>query len=144
MRWTASAAAAVALVAGLPTLATAQVTPAAGAGEASHATGTVHTDSAASRCLIWRRTSDNYEGLTAGYSWAWNVVVGPGDSGDRVREIQCLTDFWVGEPSVLDGDYGPATEQAVRDAQAALPGCAADGVVGPDTWRCLRDGGQRR
>jgi Putative peptidoglycan binding domain len=102
---------------------------------------TQHPDSAASRCLIWWKTTDNYAGYTAGYSWAWNVTVGPGATGDRVKEIQCLTDYWVGEPASLDGVYGPATEQAVHDTQALLSGCSADGVVGPDTWRCMRWGG---
>jgi peptidoglycan hydrolase-like protein with peptidoglycan-binding domain len=67
-------------------------------------------------------------------------VVGPGATGDRVREIQCLTDYWVGAPSALDGIYGPATTSAVRVNQAQC-GIAEDGVVGPNTWRCLRDGG---
>jgi len=108
------------------------------------APGPQHTDSASSRCLLWLKTTDGpkgyYSGATAGYSWAWNVTVSQGDSGPRVQEIQCLTDYWVGEPTLLDGQYGPATAQAVSDAQALLPGCSADGVVGPDTWRCLRLG----
>ena len=35
-----------------------------------------------------------------------------------------------------DGDFGPATELAVKDVQTA-EGIAADGIVGPDTWSAL-------
>lgn len=92
---------------------------------------------AASRCLVWWKKTDNYEGWTAGYSWAWNVTVSEGATGDRVREIQCLTDLWVGRPRDLDGVFGSDTREAVQETQALL-GASTDGVVGPDTWRRMR------
>lgn len=39
-----------------------------------------------------------------------------------------------------DGDYGPATAQAVRDFQSRN-GLTASGQVGPHTWEALRDRG---
>jgi peptidoglycan hydrolase-like protein with peptidoglycan-binding domain len=93
--------------------------------------------SAQSRCLIWTKSTTNYTGLTAGYSWAWNVVVGPGATGDRVKEIQCLTDYYGEGPSALDGNYGPDTTSSVKKMQKRC-GLTQDGIVGPDTWRCLR------
>ncbi|MFJ4918845.1 peptidoglycan-binding protein [Streptomyces sp. NPDC088725] len=93
---------------------------------------------AQSRCLVWHKTTTNYSGLTAGYSWAWTVVVSPGATGDRVKEIQCLTDYHGDGPSALDGSYGPDTKAAVKRSQKRC-GLKQDGIVGPDTWRCLRD-----
>lgn len=94
----------------------------------------------ASRCLVWRRTTSNYSGNTAGYSWAWEVTVAPGANGDRVREIQCLLDWWGAYGGPLDGDYGPGTTAGVREVQARCR-IGVDGVVGPQTWRCIRQGG---
>lgn len=99
-----------------------------------------------SRCLVWRRTSANYQGLTAGYSWAWNVYVANGDSGDRVREVQCLLDWWGEYGDPLDGVYGPVTSSAVENFQwDHCRGSVVEyGIVDPATWRCLRDGGEVR
>ncbi|MFR0359528.1 peptidoglycan-binding domain-containing protein [Streptomyces sediminimaris] len=93
-----------------------------------------------SRCLVWWKETTNYAGMTAGYSWAWNVTVYPGASGDRVKEIQCLTDYHGQGPSALDGIYGPDTVAAVKRVQARcqFPPSQQDGIVGPQTWRCLR------
>ncbi|MEU9033970.1 peptidoglycan-binding domain-containing protein [Streptomyces sp. NPDC048352] len=63
-----------------------------------------------------------------------------GDRGDKVREVQCLLrDVWhfdIGKYGV-DGDFGKATEDAVKAFQRSR-GLAADGKVGPNTWRKLR------
>ncbi|MBG0850461.1 peptidoglycan-binding protein [Streptomyces spinoverrucosus] len=62
--------------------------------------------------------------------------MGAGDSGDRVREVQWLLDWWgyYGDP--LDGRYGPVTSTAVENFQWEY------GIVDSATWRCLRDGGE--
>ena len=53
-----------------------------------------------------------------------------GDFGSSVMEIQrCLR-------CDQDGDFGPATHDAVENYQSAN-GLSVDGVVGPDTWRSL-------
>ncbi|MEC4573985.1 peptidoglycan-binding domain-containing protein [Streptomyces virginiae] len=63
-----------------------------------------------------------------------------GDRGNKVREVQCLLrDVWgfnIGSTGV-DGDFGKATEDAVKAFQRSR-GLAADGKVGPNTWRKLR------
>ncbi|WP_277452671.1 peptidoglycan-binding protein [Janibacter sp. DB-40] len=58
------------------------------------------------------------------------VTVGPGDTGAAVAAAQSLVSV------TEDGDFGPVTEQAVRDVQSVfLP--PADGIVGPRTWHVL-------
>lgn len=125
-------------------------TGAASAAPAAHVSGvTARSHSAVSasvpfhpdsRCLVWWKETTNYAGVTAGYSWAWNVTVSPGATGDRVKEIQCLTDYHGQGPSALDGVYGPDTVAAVKRTQARcqFPPSQQDGIVGPQTWRCLR------
>lgn len=59
------------------------------------------------------------------------VTVRRGDSGDAVSAVQSLLPL-----VTTDGNFGPQTEQAVRDLQEMF-GAAADGVVGPKTWELL-------
>jgi peptidoglycan hydrolase-like protein with peptidoglycan-binding domain len=40
---------------------------------------------------------------------------------------------------LIDGIFGPQTDRLVRGFQAAVP-IAADGIVGPLTWRALVSG----
>ncbi|MFI6624576.1 peptidoglycan-binding protein [Streptomyces sp. NPDC050528] len=69
-----------------------------------------------------------------------------GDSGARVREVQCLLAYrgWAG---VFTNDrYGYSVYLAVREFQSwdTLRGCAvplkANGTVDPRTWGALRSG----
>ncbi|MBI5515778.1 MAG: peptidoglycan-binding protein [Deltaproteobacteria bacterium] len=58
-----------------------------------------------------------------------------GDEGSTVRELQqALVDN--GYDIDVDGDFGPATDAAVKDFQSSN-GLDADGVVGPNTWAAL-------
>ena len=58
-----------------------------------------------------------------------------GDQGTDVAEIQGqLSSF--GYDVVADGDFGPATAEAVKEFQAAN-GLAVDGMVGPVTYQAL-------
>jgi hypothetical protein len=60
----------------------------------------------------------------------------PGDTGTQVKVLQralAALGFSTGKP---DGDYGPATEAAVKRFQGSA-GLKADGVVGPATLRAL-------
>ncbi len=50
------------------------------------------------------------------------------------RILNCL-----GYPVTDDADFGPLTTQAVIAFQSDNPPLAVDGIVGPQTWRALRD-----
>lgn len=63
-----------------------------------------------------------------------------GDHGAAVRRAQRAIRRTPDTGLTVDGDFGPATEQAVRDFQE-IRGLAVDGVVGPHTWAALPDGG---
>ena len=56
-----------------------------------------------------------------------------GDDGDDVVDLQKLLPRFNGE---IDGDFGPATEDAVLRYQQSR-GLEADGVVGEQTWTAL-------
>ncbi|MFJ5050507.1 peptidoglycan-binding protein [Streptomyces sp. NPDC088719] len=108
-----------------------------GTAVASAETGQSATSISAASCNVIYRKSTNYEGWTANYSWAWNINVARGATGDRVREIQCLLIFKGYGVGAVDGDFGINTDAAVRSFQANR-GLDDDGVVGANTWRKLR------
>lgn len=59
-----------------------------------------------------------------------------GDTGTCVRELQTALGKH-GARIVVDGIFGPATDQAVKAFQGAKR-IAVDGIVGPVTWRELK------
>jgi hypothetical protein len=62
-------------------------------------------------------------------------LIAEGDAGADVEELQRLLSV-SGFPCDVDGDFGPLTDQAVREFQASHH-LAVDGVVGPQTWGAL-------
>ena len=76
---------------------------------------------------------------------AFSRTVKAGSRGDVVRSVQQrLADLGAKNsagtrPLVVDGKFGPATEQRVREFQAANQPQAGpvDGIVGPKTWAAL-------
>lgn len=67
------------------------------------------------------------------------AVLGPGDSGEKVRELQDglgRLGYWCGSP---DGHYGGITASAVTAAQK-VAGLTRDGLCGPATRRALSAG----
>ena len=58
------------------------------------------------------------------------------DSGEAVKDCQRLLNVALGGTLAVDGKYGPATMQAVRDFQTTA-GLKADGICGPLTWAAL-------
>lgn len=65
-------------------------------------------------------------------SW---LVYQKGSSGENVRSIQYML-RQRGSNITADGDFGPATEAAVKSFQSAHH-LSADGVVGANTWTAL-------
>lgn len=69
-----------------------------------------------------------------------------GSRGDLVRAVQQeLADRGYKnssgtKPIVVDGKFGPTTEQRVKDFQRDLPCPPVDGIVGPKTWAALFGG----
>ncbi len=64
-----------------------------------------------------------------------------GDKGDAVKRAQRALRRTPNLSVVVDGVFGPATQQAVKDFQSSSPSLAVDGIVGPATWSALPDGG---
>ncbi len=60
-----------------------------------------------------------------------------GDIGADVAEAQTLLAKAGFSPGTVDGNFGPKTRAAVVAFQRAK-GLAADGVIGPNTWKALR------
>ena len=85
------------------------------------------------------------DGLVGPQTWAALIIqVRQGSTGDAVRGVQEEFQFrnLSGDPSQgpqVDGIFGPLTSSSVRGFQQAL-GLAADGIVGPLTWRALISG----
>ena len=67
-------------------------------------------------------------------------TIGEGANGDAVRRLQRALRRTPNLGIVVDGIFGPALDQAVRQFQATS-GLTADGFVGPLTWAALPDGG---
>ena len=59
-----------------------------------------------------------------------------GARGWRVKRLQRLLQQHGCDPGPIDGVFGARTEAAVREFQRRS-GLAADGIVGPLTWRAL-------
>jgi lysozyme len=64
-----------------------------------------------------------------------------GSTGPAVKQAQCyLNDSlkpWLHTPLVVDGQFGPKTDAAVRTFQGCA-GIGVDGIVGPVTWSKLQ------
>jgi peptidoglycan hydrolase-like protein with peptidoglycan-binding domain len=67
-------------------------------------------------------------------------TIGPGDTGDVVKRAQRALRRTPNPGLAVDGVFGPATEQAVKEFQQGQ-GLTVDGIVGPLTWAALPDGG---
>jgi Putative peptidoglycan binding domain/CHAP domain len=59
-----------------------------------------------------------------------------GDQGPAVKSLQALLNAKASSNLALDGDFGAATETAVKNYQRFVR-LGVDGEVGPQTWRTL-------
>lgn len=77
------------------------------------------------------------DGIVGPETWqALIVQIKQGSNGDAVRAAQQLLRGKYNYPIAVDGAFGPATAQAVKDFQASK-GITSDGIVGPITWQKL-------
>jgi peptidoglycan hydrolase-like protein with peptidoglycan-binding domain len=67
-------------------------------------------------------------------------TVSQGATGDVVKRLQRALRRTSDIGLAVDGDFGPATEAAVKEFQGGN-GLTVDGIVGPATWNALPDGG---
>ena len=67
-------------------------------------------------------------------------TIGPGALGDAVRRLQRALRRTPDLGINVDGVFGPQLEAAVKSFQEGA-GLVADGIVGPQTWNALPDGG---
>lgn len=65
------------------------------------------------------------------------AVLRQGNQGAVVKQLQAHLQQLTYDPGPIDGQFGPYTDQAVRQFQGAT-GLAVDGVVGPRTWAQLQ------
>jgi hypothetical protein len=91
------------------------------------------------------------DGIVGPVTWeALLIEVRKGDTGDAVRGVQeefqyrNLSDVPT-DGLAVDGQFGPATDAAVRGWQKFIrgaddPSMTVDGIVGPKTWQSLISG----
>lgn len=63
-----------------------------------------------------------------------NIIMKRGSRGTRVGTIQRFLNLYNGTSSTVDNDFGPGTENRLRDFQRS-EGLTADGQSGPATYR---------
>ena len=70
-----------------------------------------------------------------------DILLFRGTNGPMVAELQRRLKYGYAEFAghlVIDGEFGPQTEAAVREFQRRTPGLKVDGIVGPATAAALR------
>jgi N-acetylmuramoyl-L-alanine amidase len=65
-------------------------------------------------------------------------VLRTGDEGAGVKQLQRALQQINFDPKLIDGKYGPLTEDAVRRFQSMYAALAVDGIYGPNTRKYLR------
>lgn len=78
---------------------------------------------------------DDGEPAKSGHHSSRKPLLEQGSEGDAVRVLQTAL-VELGWEIDIDGDFGPATDEAVREFQDEND-LDVDGVVGPNTWVAL-------
>jgi hypothetical protein len=80
------------------------------------------------------------DGIVGPVTWSrLFITVRRGSTGEAVKGVQVRMNLRQADPIAVDGDFGPLTEQAVREFQGDQ-GIEIDGIVGPITWqRCVSE-----
>lgn len=85
------------------------------------------------------------DGVAGARTWTALLAAGTkptlqsGAKGDDVKRLQRALTAALGRSVTIDGDFGPQTDQAVRDYQSSR-GLGSDGIVGSATWTKLQAG----
>jgi peptidoglycan hydrolase-like protein with peptidoglycan-binding domain len=75
------------------------------------------------------------DGIVGPVTWSrLFITVRRGSTGEAVKGVQVRMNLRQAAPIDVDGDFGPLTEQAVREFQLGQA-IGVDGIVGPITWR---------
>jgi len=75
------------------------------------------------------------DGIVGPITWSrLFITVRRGSTGEAVKGVQVRMNLRQAAPIDVDGDFGPLTEQAVREFQQSQA-IEIDGIVGPITWR---------
>nr|WP_276608239.1 peptidoglycan-binding domain-containing protein [Aquibacillus halophilus] len=67
-----------------------------------------------------------------------DVTLRRGDNGSEVKQLQRALKEINFDPKLIDGIYGPLTEDAVRRFQSMYAALANDGIYGPNTRRYIQ------
>ncbi|GAA2338759.1 hypothetical protein GCM10010431_72740 [Streptomyces kunmingensis] len=78
----------------------------------------------------------------AGLSRTTSTILAYTHVGPEVAEAQCLLRRAGVSPGDVDGVFGPKTQRSVEHIQER-EGLVADGVIGPHTWKALREADPR-
>ena len=82
------------------------------------------------------------DGIVGNQTWPKliaNHTVKSGDSGDAVKAVQSQVNSRLPNRLVIDGDFGPQTQEVVEGFQDPI-GATVDGIVGPETWNLFANG----
>lgn len=116
-----------------------------GTGRSVDPSGTFDTATADAVKAFQTSVGQPADGIVGSHTWTALLAYGDtptlrsGSTGVAVRRLQRALTAALGRTVGIDGQFGPNTQQAVRDYQTATA-LGVDGVVGPATWAALQAG----